>query len=200
MLEDFRLKVFMEVARQKSFTKAAAALGVTQPAISQNIAELEKGLGVRLFDRLKGETVLTPEGEVFSSYAERLLSTAVSASNMLAKLSPATVKISASEELYTYIISPALEKFSAIHPEITFERCLFGDADLTLKLKPSTGSPYDIPADSIARIRMSIYPTPKLGDLSATQEKTSYFEVMFEPSQAFSCTRLCRLIKEFILT
>lgn len=200
MLEDFRLKVFMEVARQKSFTKAAAALGVTQPAISQNIAELEKGLGVRLFDRLKGETVLTPEGEVFSSYAERLLSTAASASNMLAKLSPATVKISASEELYTYIISPALEKFSAIHPEITFERCLFGDADLTLKLKPSTGSPYDIPADSIARIRMSIYPTPKLGDLSATQEKTSYFEVMFEPSQVFSCTRLCRLIKEFILT
>ena len=190
----------MEVARQKSFTKAAAALGVTQPAISQNIAELEKGLGVRLFDRLKGETVLTPEGEVFSSYAERLLSTAASASNMLAKLSPATVKISASEELYTYIISPALEKFSAIHPEITFERCLFGDADLTLKLKPSTGSPYDIPADSIARIRMSIYPTPKLGDLSATQEKTSHFEVMFEPSQAFSCTRLCRLIKEFILT
>ena len=200
MLEDFRLKVFMEVARQKSFTKAAAALGVTQPAISQNIAELEKGLGVRLFDRLKGETVLTPEGEVFSSYAERLLSTAASASNMLAKLSPATVKISASEELYTYIISPALEKFSAIHPEITFERCLFGDADLTLKLKPSTGSPYDIPADSIARIRMSIYPTPKLGDLSATQEKTSYFEVMFKPSQAFSCTRLCRLLKEFILT
>ena len=200
MLQDFRLKVFMEVARQKSFTKAAAALGVTQPAISQNIAELEKGLGVRLFDRLKGETVLTPEGEVFSSYAERLLSTAASASNMLAKLSPATVKISASEELYTYIISPALEKFSAIHPEITFERCLFGDADLTLKLKPSTGSPYDIPADSIARIRMSIYPTPKLGDLSATQEKTSYFEVMFKPSQAFSCTRLCRLLKEFILT
>ena len=200
MLEDFRLKVFMEVARQKSFTKAAAALGVTQPAISQNIAELEKGLGVRLFERLKGETVLTPEGEVFSLYAERLLSTAASAKNMLVKLSPATVKISASEEVYTYIIGPALEKFSEIHPEITFERCLFGDADLTLSLKPSTGSPYDIPADSIARIRMSIYPTPKLGDLSATQEKTSYFEVMFEPSQAFSCTRLCRLIKEFILT
>lgn len=200
MLEDFRLKVFMEVARRKSFTKAAAALGVTQPAISQNIAELEKGLGVRLFERLKGETVLTPEGEVFSLYAERLLSTASSAKNMLTKLSPATVKISASEELYTYIIGPALDKFSEIHPEITFERCLFGDADLTLSLKPSTGSPYDIPADSIARIRMSIYPTPKLGDLSATQEKTSYFEVMFEPSQAFSCTRLCRLIKEFILT
>ena len=200
MLEDFRLKVFMTVAQEKSFTKAAAVLGVSQPAVSQNIAEIEKGLGVRLFERLKGETVLTTEGEVFSSYAEKLLSTGAAAENMFSKLTPATVKVAASEELYTYIVSPALETFSRIHPEITFERCIFGDADLSLTLRPSTGSPYDIPAESIARIRMSIYPTPKLGDLSATQEKTSYFEVMFKPSQAFSCTRLCRLLKEFILT
>ena len=200
MLEDFRLKVFVTVAQEKSFTKAAAVLGVSQPAVSQNIAEIEKGLGAKLFERMKGETVLTTEGEVFLSYAERLLSTGAAAENMFARLAPATVKIAASEELYTYILSPALETFSRIHPEITFERCIFGDADLSLTLKPSIGSPYDIPADSIARIRMSIYPTPKLGDLSATQEKTSYFEVMFKPSQAFSCTRLCRLLKEFILT
>ena len=200
MLEDFRLKVFMTVAQEKSFTKAAAVLGVSQPAVSQNIAEIEKGLGVKLFERLKGETVLTTEGEVFSIYAEKLLSTGAAAENMFARLAPAVVKVAASEELYTYILSPALETFSRIHPEITFERCIFGDADLSLTLEPSTGSPYDIPADSIARIRMSIYPTPKLGDLSATQEKTSCFEVMFKPSQAFSCTRLCRLLKEFILT
>ena len=200
MLEDFRLKVFVTVAQEKSFTKAAAVLGVSQPAVSQNIAEIEKGLGVKLFERLKGETVLTAEGEVFLSYAERLLSTGAAAENMFARLAPATVKVAASEELYTYILSPAIETFSRIHPEITFERCIFGDADLSLTLTPSTGSPYDIPADSIARIRMSIYPTPKLGDLSATQEKTSYFEVVFKPSQAFSCTRLCRLLKEFILT
>lgn len=200
MLEDFRLKVFVTVAQEKSFTKAAAVLGVSQPAVSQNIAEIEKGLGTKLFERMKGETVLTTEGEVFLSYAEKLLSTGAAAENMFARLAPATVKIAASEELYTYILSPALETFSRIHPEITFERCIFGDADLSLALKPSSGSPYDIPADSIARIRMSIYPTPKLGDLSATQEKTSYFEVMFKPSQAFSCTRLCRLLKEFILT
>ena len=200
MLDEFRLKVFMAVAQEKSFTKAAAVLGVTQPAVSQNIAELEKGLGVKLFERQKGETVLSDEGKVFSIYADRMLQNESAAANMFAKLTPAVVKVSASEEVYTYILGPALDTFSKIHPEISFERCLFGDADLVLSLKPSTGSPYDIPADSIARIRMSIFPTPKLGDLSATQEKTSYFEVMFEPSQAFSCTRLCRLIKEFILT
>ena len=62
MLEDFRLKVFVTVAKEGSFTKAAAALGVTQPAVSQNIAELERLLERKLFDRMKGETLLTPEG------------------------------------------------------------------------------------------------------------------------------------------
>lgn len=200
MLDEFRLKVFMAVAQEKSFTKAAAVLGVTQPAVSQNIAELEKGLGVKLFERQKGETVLSDEGKVFSIYADRMLQNESAAANMFAKLTPAVVKVSASEEVYTYILGPALDTFSKIHPEISFERCLFGDADLVLSLKPSTGSPYDIPADSIARIRMSIFPTPKLGDLSATQEKTSYFEVLYQPSQTFACTRLCRLIKELIIT
>ena len=48
MLQDFRLKVFMAVAEYGSFTKAAESLGVSQPAVSQNIAELERNLGVRL--------------------------------------------------------------------------------------------------------------------------------------------------------
>ena len=200
MLEDFRLKVFMAVAQQKSFTKAASMLGVSQPAVSQNIAELEKGLGVKMFERLKGETVLTSEGTVFMQHASRLLAAEGQIMELFSRLQPAVVKVAASEELYTYIFNPALESFRKIHPEITFERSIFGDADLTLQLKPSTGSPYDIQADSIARIRMSVYPTPKLGDLSATQEKTSYFEVLFLPSQAFSCTKLCRLIRDFIIS
>ena len=50
MFEDFRLNVFVAVAREGSFTKAAAALGVSQPAVSQNVADLEKSLGVKLFE------------------------------------------------------------------------------------------------------------------------------------------------------
>lgn len=200
MLEDFRLKVFMAVAHERSFTKASALLGVSQPAVSQNIAELEKGLGVRLFERMKGETVMTPEGEVFMTYAKKLLDEALAAENMLARLQPAVVRISASEELYNHLIGPAIETFSAIHSEITFERAMFGDADIVLSLKPSMGSPYDIPADSIARMRLSIYPAPKMGDLSATHEKTSYFDVIFQPSPAFACTRLCRMLKEFLIS
>ena len=75
MFEDFRLKVFMTVAREKSFTKAASELGVSQPAVSQNVSELEKSAGVKLFDRLRGEVVLTPQGRIFMEYVQRIIAT-----------------------------------------------------------------------------------------------------------------------------
>jgi len=73
MFEDFRLKVFMTVAKEGSFTNAAKALGISQPAVSQNIAEIEKGIGVKLFDRIRGEISLTDTGESFKKYAENIL-------------------------------------------------------------------------------------------------------------------------------
>ena len=212
MLEDFRLQVFMTVCRERSFTKAAAELGVSQPAVSQNISELERVVGMKLFARLRGEIALTGEGEVFKDYAEKLLASFAGLDSMFAKLPATTVRISASEELYNYMVSPALESFCKIHPEIVFERALFEDADLVISLKPVPSSAYDIPSDSIARIRMSIFPTPSLGAVMgdsatascpgapvASQETTSYFDVLFQPTPVFSCTRLCRLVREFLV-
>ena len=195
MLEDFRLKVFMAVVAERSFTKAAKVLGITQPSVSQNIADLEKTTGRKLFDRLKGTVVLTAEGEVFLIYVQKLLEACASVDDMFSKVSPAVVKIAASEEIYAYLVGPALESFSKVHPDVIFERCMFGEADLNITLKPSSAVSSD---DSILRIRMSVFPTPKTGDFPATHEKTSYFDVVFQPSPAFSYTRLYRLIKEFI--
>ena len=73
MLDDFRLRVFLMVSAEGSFTRAAQHLGVTQPAVSQNIAELERQVGVSLFDRKRGEVTLTAEGYVFKDYAEKIL-------------------------------------------------------------------------------------------------------------------------------
>lgn len=194
MLEDFRLKVFMAVAAERSFTKAASVLGITQPAVSQNIADLEKMTGRKLFDRQRGAVVLTAEGEVFMNYVAKLQGIHVQVDDMFAKLSPATVKISASEELYTYLIGPALETFIRIHPEIAIERCIFEDADLAIALAPSGTHQEDI----IARIRMSVS-DPKTDHASGSSyEKISCFDVLFRPSQKFACTRLCRLIAGFI--
>lgn len=200
MLEDFRLKVFVTVAGEKSFTKAAAVLGVTQPAVSQNVAELEKEVGQKLFQRLRGETVLTEEGKVFKRYADRMLQMAHAAGNVFSKQTPATVRISASEEIYRYVIFPALEEFSRIHPEVLFERVMFDDADLRLSLVPSSGRSFEYEPDAVAKIRVSMsLPSTEMGSLSAAHEHTSYFNLLFQPSASFACTRLCRLLKEFII-
>ena len=74
MLEDKRLKIFAAVVEYGNFTAAASSLGLTQPAVSQNIAELEKDLGVQLFDRsTRGEVRLTEDGIRFEGYARQIL-------------------------------------------------------------------------------------------------------------------------------
>ena len=73
MLEDFKLKVFLKVSELGSFTTAAKSLGISQPAVSQTISELEKFAGDKLFDRsCKGNLQLTEKGRVFKSFAEKI--------------------------------------------------------------------------------------------------------------------------------
>lgn len=73
MLEDFRLRIFDRVAELGSFTAAARSLGVSQPAVSQNIAELERFAGGRLFERSRGRAVLTERGLLFQEHAGAIL-------------------------------------------------------------------------------------------------------------------------------
>ncbi|MDY4917454.1 MAG: LysR family transcriptional regulator [Candidatus Cryptobacteroides sp.] len=70
--EDFRLRVFLTLAREKSFSKTAAALGKTQPAISASLSELERIYGLKLINRDKSGNKLTEAGKVFREYAERV--------------------------------------------------------------------------------------------------------------------------------
>ena len=71
MLEDSKIRAFLEVEKELSFTKAARAMGLTQPAVSAQIAALEDALGVELFQRGR-ELRLTPSGEIFLGYARRI--------------------------------------------------------------------------------------------------------------------------------
>lgn len=59
------LKVFCDVVRQRSFSRAADDNGISQSGASQLVQQLEEGLGVRLLDRSKRPFVLTPEGQVY---------------------------------------------------------------------------------------------------------------------------------------
>jgi len=67
---------FARVAERRSFSRAAADLGLSQPAISQAIGRLERGLGVTLFERSSRSVRPTPAGRALVPYAEALLDAA----------------------------------------------------------------------------------------------------------------------------
>lgn len=69
---DQKVYTLLAVAEQKSFTKAAEVLSLTQPAVSHHISQLEDELGVKIFLRGKGELRVTPEGEIVVRCAKRM--------------------------------------------------------------------------------------------------------------------------------
>lgn len=72
-MDDFRLRVFTTVARLGGFTAAARELGVSQPAVSQHVSELEKELGCSLLERSREGVTLTTDGERLLGYARQVL-------------------------------------------------------------------------------------------------------------------------------
>ena len=69
---DPKLETFITVAELKNFTKAAQALNLTQPAVSNHINQLEKEYNTKLFMRKKKDFTLTNEGKIALTYARRL--------------------------------------------------------------------------------------------------------------------------------
>jgi len=67
------LRVFLKVAAERSFSRAAMKLHRTQPAVSQAVRRLEESVGERLFDRATKDATLTDAGRLLRDYAERLL-------------------------------------------------------------------------------------------------------------------------------
>ncbi len=68
-----QLEAFVGVARRGTFTAAASEIGLSQPALSQAISQLESGLGTLLIQRTARSAYLTPEGEFLLPAAERIL-------------------------------------------------------------------------------------------------------------------------------
>src|SRR5215468_2316603 len=72
-----QLRYLIAVAEEASFTRGAARVHVAQPAVSQQIAQLERELGDKLFDRSDRQVHLTPAGEAFLPYARAALDAAL---------------------------------------------------------------------------------------------------------------------------
>lgn len=118
------LATFAAVARERSFTKAAAKLGVSQSALSQTIRGLEERLGLRLLTRTTRSVAPTEAGaRLLQTLAPRL----EEIEGQLASLSelrdkPAgTVRITAGEHPAISILQPALKRFLSGNPDIKVE-------------------------------------------------------------------------------
>ena len=81
-----QLRVFSEVARQLSFSRAAEVLHLTPPAVTMQIKELEGHVGLPLFDRSGRQVALTTAGEYMLVYARKVLSTLKDAEDAAARL------------------------------------------------------------------------------------------------------------------
>ena len=123
-----QLEVFLAVAKEGRFSRAAEKLYRTQSAVSQSIRKLEDEIGEPLFDRSSREGVLTDAGRVLQEYAERLLnlrSDAQEALVELRELQKGKLAIAANEFTALYLL-PVLAKFRRLHPmiRITVRRSL----------------------------------------------------------------------------
>lgn len=167
MFEDFRLKVFMSVAKSGSFTVAAKSLGISQPAVSQNISALEKELGVQLFLRARGEVSLTGEGMAFKEYAGKILYWYSATSEMFGAegrlVASKPVRIAADPVVASYLVPQALSVLSAAHPEVTFKICpVVGEGRSGEIVSDVPGSHFGAPED--AEVEITVSPSPETMD------------------------------------
>jgi DNA-binding transcriptional LysR family regulator len=123
-----QLEVFLTVARERRFSRAAEKLYRTQSAVSQTIRKLEVELGEPLFDRSSREGVLTDAGCVLQEYAEKLINLRQDAQEALVELrelQKGKLSIAANEFTSLYLL-PVLAEFRRLHPtiKITVRRSL----------------------------------------------------------------------------
>lgn len=113
---DHKYKVFYHLAKNPNTTKVAEELYLSQPAISKNIRELEKDLGITLFHREKGRLQLTQAGVFLLQETEALFKKEREILFEMDKMRSTfngTLQIGASTTLSQYILPPILAKFTA---------------------------------------------------------------------------------------
>ena len=118
---DFRLQVFYTVAKRLSFTKAAADLFITQPAVTKHIQELEQHFKVQLFERQGNQIKLTQQGKVMLQYTEQLLEIYRKMEfdlNSFSDTHKGLLHLGASTTISQYVIPSALAEFHKKYKEV----------------------------------------------------------------------------------
>jgi len=116
------IRYFLAVAEHRNFTRAAEALHVSQPTLSQQIRQLEDTLRVQLLDRSGRAIQLTDAGAAYLRYAQRALQDLEAGKRAIhdvQELSRGSLRLAMTPTFTAYLIGPLLEKYNRRHPNIT---------------------------------------------------------------------------------
>ena len=119
-----QMEIFLRVAEEKSFSRAAEKLLRTQPAISIAMKRLEEELGEQLFDRSSRAGTLTEAGKILHSYAQRMVNLRDEARSTISELrgmNRGRLSIGANESTSLYVLPPVLVEYRRLYPEIKIE-------------------------------------------------------------------------------
>jgi DNA-binding transcriptional LysR family regulator len=120
-MEIDQVETFLAVASYGGFHKAAAALRLSQPAVSARIRALEETLGVSLFARNRAHLSLSPAGKALRPHAEQLLRTVALARQAVHELQPAAsgaLRIAAALSICTYFLPEVMQHYQAANPKV----------------------------------------------------------------------------------
>lgn len=121
MKSEFRLRVFLAVAKNLSFTKASQELYITQPAITKHIKELEEQYKCQLFERMGNRIYLTDKGKLLQQHAQCVVDTFVQLDNAM-QLSRGEMRgilsIGASTTITQYVLPHYISAFTTRYPKV----------------------------------------------------------------------------------
>lgn len=116
-----QLQAFCYIVEEKSFSRAASRMFITQPAISMQIKSLEQGIGQALFDRSRKEVIPTEAGKILYRHARNIFDEIESARNQIdavANLVRGRLTVGCSDTVSSYILPPYLSEFLKKYPEL----------------------------------------------------------------------------------
>ncbi|MCR4407102.1 MAG: LysR substrate-binding domain-containing protein [Anaerolineae bacterium] len=186
------LRTFVEVAQRKSFSAAAQALGISQPAVSQQMRRLEEELGVRLLLREgRGPVVLTESGKVVLDFARSTLAAYDALRTELRRLEgeiAGILRLAASTTPGEYLVPQLLAAFRGQYPGVEAQVTVSDTADAVQRVRSGAcdlgfiGAPVEGPGLILERLAadeivLAVYPEHPF----AGRKRVSWEEVLAQP-------------------
>ncbi len=128
-----QIEAFRAIMRSGSASRAAETMGITQPAVSRLIAELEKAIGFALFDRVRGRLEPTEQCRLFYADVERTfvgLEVLKHTASQIRERGPGIVRVANMPGIGLPVVARAVTEFRLLHPDVVVSSQLMSTADV----------------------------------------------------------------------